>query len=439
MKRNGLKYYITTIGCQMNKSDSRRFAGRLEELGFSEASLRSEADLAVINTCGVRQSAEDRIYGLIPKIKKENPRTRILVTGCLSERKDAQRKMKEKVDLWFPIVELPELQEKIFHLFPRAEYKEGRGGERDYLKIPPKMAGDISVFIPVGNGCDNFCSYCVVPYARGGEVYRPASDILQEVHGHIRRGAKEVVLIAQNVNSYVSPEDSNFDFGDLLRKVDSIPGNFRIRFATSHPKDMQEKLTDVIAGGEKICPHIHLPVQAGDDRVLERMNRKYTARHYLYLIAEIRKKIPDVSLTTDIITGFPGETDEEFQNTKELLREASFDMAYIAQYSPRPGTAAARLEDDVPARKKKEREEELMEILRGSAYNNNLRYSGRVVRVLVEGRYRKGRWFGRTDTNKNVKIRTGKDTVLSKGEFVKVKIDRVRDLGLQGRVAAKEK
>ncbi len=429
-------YHIITIGCQMNKSDSERFASYLESLGFRGASTRPQADLVVLNTCGVRQTAEDRIYGLIPRIRRENPAVKIILTGCLSQRKDVREKIGDRVDLWLPIVDLPRLDRYLGGMFPDIKIKESDriDRDRDYLKITPKINSDFSAFVPIGNGCNNFCSYCVVPYARGREVYRPASEIVEEVKKWADQGMKEVVLIAQNVNSYISPDSQAMDFSELLKRVDEIPGYFWIRFATSHPKDMKEKLIKTIANSRKICRHIHLPAQAGDDRILEKMNRQYTIKHYKGLIESIRNNIPGASLTTDIIVGFPGETREQFQNTVDLFREVEFDMAYIARFSPRPGTAAFNLEDDVSSEEKKRREEELMKVLRRTALKNNQNYIGEGVKVLVSGRDKKGFWFGYTDTNKNVRIGSDQKTEDLTGSFCQVVITGAEDFGLSGEI-----
>jgi tRNA-2-methylthio-N6-dimethylallyladenosine synthase len=437
-----MKYYIITIGCQMNKSDSERVASCLEDKGYRRSSQRKEADLVVVNTCGVRQSAEDRVYGLIPELKKENPGARIVLTGCLSARKDVQRRLKDKIDIWLPIKELPSLGVKLESA--ENKYKEPDGNE--YLRIKPKLSSSFSSFIPIGNGCNNFCSYCVVPYARGREVYRPGEEVLKEAEDIISKGYKELTLIAQNVNSYTSSvsdteeikkyipglSSSVIDFADLLQAVSQIKKDIWIRFATSHPKDMSDKLIKVIAENKNICRHIHLPAQAGDDMILERMNRKYKAKHYRSLVDKIRRHIPGVSITTDIIVGFPGESKEQFSNTADLFKDMSFDMAYISQYSPRPQTAAASMRDDVPQGEKRAREEELMRILKETAYENNKQYIGREVDVLVEGCNKKGEYYGKTDTNKNVKIQIEGHGVVEKGEFVKVVVDKIQDFGLSG-------
>lgn len=324
------KYHIITIGCQMNKSDSERVASALEKQGYKWTDDKYGADLVVINTCGVRQSAEDRIYGFIPRIKKENPKVKIILTGCLVKRKDVKSRLKDRVDQWLPITELA----------------------NDYLKIKPKYSSEKSAFVPIGNGCDNFCSYCVVPYARGREVYRSDKDILDEVKSLVKKGYKEIILIAQNVNSYKS---GKIDFADLLKLVNNMKGDFKIKFSTSHPKDMSDRLIKTVAECQKVLKEIHLPAQSGDNEILKKMNRKYTAEHYKKIIKKILKLMPDAKISTDIIVGFPGETKKQFNNTVKLFKEVKFTQAYISRYSPRPGTAAYKLADNISAEEKKRR------------------------------------------------------------------------------------
>lgn len=404
----------------MNKADSERIANYLENLGYIE-SPRNEANLVVLTTCGVRQSAEDRIYGLIPKIKKENKKSKIILTGCLSEREDVHQRLSNQVDIWLPIKELPKLAKRL-------GFNNINTCTEDYLKLKAKYSSKISAFVPIGNGCNNFCSYCVVPYARGREVYRPADDIISEVQSLINKGYKEITLIAQNVNSYYS---ENIDFSKLLRKINELKGSFWIRFATSHPKDMSDDLISAVAECKHICNYIHLPAQAGDDEVLARMNRKYNRKHYLKLIKKIKKQIPDVFLSTDIIVGFPGETKKQFNKTKKLFKKVKYDLAYIAQYSPRYGTASYKLKDDVPAKEKKRREEELMKILRKTALKNNRKYLNKIVEVLVENKNKNGKWCGKTANFRNVKINNVKDEDVI-GKFLKVKITKIKDFGLEG-------
>ncbi len=435
----------------MNKADSERIAGYLEDLGYEWAEDRTLANLVVLTTCGVRQSAEDRIYGLIPKIKKENKNTKIILTGCLSEREDVRKRLEGKVDIWLPIKELPKLS-KLLKPTPSSS-EEGNFDDCDYLKLNPKYNSKFSAFVPIGNGCDNFCSYCVVPYARGREVYRNAHEIIEEVKNLVKNGYKEINLIAQNVNSYSScitnhvsqiTKDSkitnrNFmNFADLLRLVNDIEGDFWIRFATSHPKDMSDELIQAIADCDKICEYIHLPAQAGDNEVLKNMNRKYTIEHYKKLIDRIRDTILGVAVSTDIIVGFPGETKEQFQNTVKLFEEIKYDLAYIAQYSPRYGTKAAKMDDDVPQEEKKRREVILTEILKKTALNNNKKYIGKEVEVLIDSKSRDGFWQGKTRTYKNVRILDSSKQITDNrnllGQFIKVKIISADVFGLEGEI-----
>lgn len=409
----------------MNKADSERIAGYLDCLGFFSIENRSEADLVILTTCGVRQSAEDRIYGFIPKIKRENKNAKIILTGCLSERDDVKKRIGDRVDIWLPIKDLAKLKDLL-------EIEKPHSFEKDYLNIKPRYSSEFTVFVPIGNGCDNFCAYCVVPYARGREVYRSADKIIKEVESLVDNGCKEIVLIAQNVNSYKS---GKVDFPDLLKMVNDIPGNFWIRFATSHPKDMSDKLIKTISKCEKVCEHIHLPAQSGDNNVLKAMNRKYTISRYKNLIKKIRKYIPNASISTDIIVGFPGETRKQFANTKKLFKEVKYDLAYIAQYSPRPGTAAEMLDDNILKSEKKKREEELIKILKKTSLENNKKYIGKIVDVLIEGKNKKGEWYGKTRTYKSTKVKSKKLII---GEFTKVKITNAKDFGLEGELADKK-
>ena len=356
---NKKSYHIITIGCQMNKSDSERMASVLERRGFKWTGNKNQADLVVINTCGVRQSAEDRIYGIIPEIKRKNKKAKIMVTGCLVYRKDVKRRLKEYVDLWLPINQITNYELRITNKMPKSNI---RCDNDDYLKIVPKYQSEFSAFVPIGNGCDNLCSYCVVPYARGREVWRPAHDIITEVRGLVEKGYKEIILIAQNVNSYKSHNSQLatrnskiIDFADLLKLVNDIPGDFLIKFLTSHPKDMSAKLIKTMATCEKVLPGIHLPAQSGDNQILKKMNRQYTVEHYKKIIKTIRRLIPEVIISTDIIVGFPGETKKQFNNTVKLMKKIKFTRAYIARYTPRPGTAAYKMPDNVSREEKKRR------------------------------------------------------------------------------------
>ncbi len=446
-------FNIVVIGCQMNKSDSERITGYMELYGFKETS-REKASIVFIATCGVRQTPEDKIYGLIPEIKKQNKDVIIIITGCLSERKDVQRRLKERVDIWLPIIELPNLINKLSKKFKINNLKHEI--TNDYLNIKPKYSSKFSAFVPIGNGCNNFCTYCVVPYARGKEIYRNANEILDEIKNLIKLNYKEIILIAQNVNSYESESKSNkmINFAQLLKMVNDIPGNFWIRFSTSHPKDMSDELINTVVECKKVCKHIHLPVQAGDDEILKSMNRGYTVNHYLNLIKKIKNQesrieklnykknvfqIP-ISITTDTIVGFPNETEKQFKNTVKLYKKVGYDMSYISQFSPRFGTLAIKMDDNVSRDEKKRREEVLMDIVRKSSFKNNKEYLNKIVKVLIEGVNKKGKLFGKTESFKSIKINKKNyelrimnyEKII--GRFVDVKIIKIEDLKLYGEI-----
>jgi len=483
-----LTYHIITIGCQMNYADSERLASRLEENGYKKTDDKYGSDLVIVNTCGVRQSAENRIYGLIPKIKIMNPKVKVFLTGCLAERKDVKRRLKDYVDEWMTINKIfnppagrAGFQFSIFNQFSNLNFQINTKHVVNYLEVTPKYESKFSAFVPIGNGCDNFCSYCVVPYARGREVYRPAQEILKEVRGLVIKGYKEIILIAQNVNSYKSEKPplnlplvkgenvplltkegskGRLDFADLLKMVNDIHGDFWIRFLTSHPKDMSLKLIKTMAAGEKICRQVYLPVQAGDDAILKKMNRGYTADSYVKLVEKIRNGLndkfptrpnghssgrmtndkknavvwnPPVGITTDLIVGFPGETKKQFNNSLKLFKEIKFDMAYISEYSARPGTAAFKLKDNVSREEKRRRKNELDKILRQSALANNKKYVGKTVRVLIEKETKAGEWFAKTATGKDIKIKNYELSITNLiGKFVEVKIAGAREFCLVG-------
>ncbi len=432
MKFKNKTFHIVVIGCQMNKSDSERITGYMNLHNFKETS-REKADIVFITTCGIRQTAEDRIYGLVPQIKKDNKNVFIIITGCLSGREDVIKRLEAGVDLWLPITDLPQLAEKL-------GIKKEDKKMNNYLSILPKHNSEFSAFVPIGNGCDNFCTYCVVPYARGREVYREAEEILDEVKNLANSGYKEITLIAQNVNSYTSESKKDIkkiNFSQLLELVNDIDGDFWIRFSTSHPKDMSEELIEIVAKCNKVCKHIHLPVQAGDNEILKKMNRGYTVTHYLKLIDLIKEKLPNASITTDSIVGFPGETEEQFNNTVKLYYKVGYDMTFVSQFSPRFGTAAAKMEDNVSKEEKTRRENILLDIVQKSALKNNQHYLNKSVKVLIEGVSRKGLLFGKTDSFKVVKvnhespIKNYEDFI---GKFVDVKINEIKELSLYGKL-----
>ena len=323
----------------MNKSDSERIAAVLENIGYKQASDINGADLIVVNMCSVRQSAVDRVFGLcqkLAKLKAQNPELKTILTGCIL--KKDEKKLKE-----------------IFDDVRRQPWFDS------YVKL--KYVQSPKAYIPISNGCNNSCTYCVVPYTRGPLVCRDHREILKEAGEAIKKNVKEIWLLGQNVNDYTSPADPKIDFSQLLRLVDNIPGNFWFRFTSPHPKYFSKDLIDALARCQKFARYLNLPVQSGDNKILKKMNRPYTAEQYKNLVKKIREKIPNINLTTDAIVGFPGETKKQFENTAKLFKEIKFNLAYIAKYSSRPGTAAFRLKDNVSLKEKKRREKVLREIL----------------------------------------------------------------------------
>ena len=428
------KYFIITYGCQMNKSDSERIASVLENNGFQKASKMNEANLIVVNMCSVRQSAVDRVYGKIQnaKIKNQNEKSKckIILTGCILK-KDRER-LFQQVNLILDIKDLQNWPEKL-------GIKNQELGIKNYFEIEPKYSSFPAAYVPISTGCNNFCAYCVVPYTRGPLIHRPAEDIIKEVKELIKKGYREIWLLGQNVNSYGiqretdakqnAKQTQNINFSKLLRMVNDIPGDFWIRFTSSHPKDFSDELIKTMAECKKVTPYLNLPVQSGNDKILRKMNRNYTVQKYKNLVKKIRKKIPDIALSTDIIVAFPGETKKQFENTAKLLKEIKFDMAYIAQYSSRPGTTAIKMKDSVPQKEKKKREQILTEILKKTALEKNKKYIGKTIKVLpVE--WKKKFLFGKSFHHKTVKIRSSKKVL---GKFIKVKIIDALPWGLLGK------
>jgi len=404
--------------------------------------------------CSVRQAAIDRIFGKAQcwrKLKSKNEKLKIVLSGCVLE---ADKPKMEKIfDIIFDIKHLKELPQMLDRLTVGGKQITKKQVE-DYFSIHPKYESNFQAFMPVMTGCNNFCTYCAVPYTKGREKSRSAKDIIKEVKELIQKGYKEITLLGQNVNSYgVQTKNQKYKtqkskFADLLRKINQIPGKFWVRFLTSNPQDMSDELIRTVKECKKVCEYVHLPVQAGNNRVLKNMNRKYTRKHYFKLIEKIRKEIfisltggPGVAISTDTIVGFSGETKEQFRDTLDLYKKVDFDMAYIAQYSPRPGTVAAKMKDDVPKQEKKRREKELTKILEKTALKNNKKYLNKIVDILIE-KESKDYLFGRTRTFKLVQFKgpkslIGKPSTLGKvlGKFVKVKITSVTPWAMKGKIA----
>jgi len=423
-------YFIWTIGCQMNKAESRQIAGYLDSAGYQAATSFSHADLVVLNTCVVRQSAEDKIMGtlgLLKGLKSKRTDLQILVTGCFvnSHTQELERQFPH-VDLLF--------KPGHYHELISWGQKQGIPIEEESPRCAPDGAGMDArpcALIPIIQGCDNFCSYCIVPYRRGREVSRSAQEIVCEVQELAERGTREVTLLGQNVDSYGHDLPGHPDLADLLNELAGIDGLVRIRFLTNHPKDMSLKLIQTMASVGKVCEHLELPVQSGDNDILKAMKRGYTAERYRDLVHTVRGIIPYMSLSTDLIVGFPGETEEQFERSLSLVEEMRFDVVHVAAYSLRPGTAASReYQDDVPAEVKKERLNRIEELQTAIASELNSQLRGQEMEVLVEGR-KGGKWFGRTRSNKLVFFEDPGDWL---GQLAIVDIQKTSPWSLTGQV-----
>ncbi|MFH1192367.1 MAG: tRNA (N6-isopentenyl adenosine(37)-C2)-methylthiotransferase MiaB [bacterium] len=449
-----MNYYIQTYGCQMNKSDSERIAAVLESAGWTACSKEETADLIIVIACSVRQTAVDRVYGRAQKykeLKKKNPRLKTLLTGCVLD--SDKKKLADKFDIVCDIGKISQISNFKFLTCPNdsfrrvSSFSSGRSEHKkinyNYLTIKPKYQSNFQAYVPIMTGCNNFCSYCVVPYTRGREYSRPSKDILNEIRRLIKNDYKEIFLLGQNVNSYNDSQNKkNINFPALLRLINSIPYDFWIRFATSHPKDMTDELISAIAECEKITPYLHLPIQSGSDKILKAMNRKYTKTHYLGLIKKIKARIPNIMFSTDVIVGFPKETKKDFQETVDIFKKVKYTMAYIARYSPRAGTASYGLKNNVAPEKKAERENILTKILKKTALENNKKFIGKTVRVLVESQT-DDYCIGKTAQFINMKIKSNHSSHshLSQrgvrgdliGNFINIKILKATSFGMEGR------
>ena len=420
-------YYIWTIGCQMNISDSRRLAESLEDMGYRRASRMEEADVMVLNTCVVRQRAEDRVTGRLnslKSVKKHRPETLLVLMGCFVGQQDEHRRVREMypfVDLFLGPSETSPLLDLLKH----------KTTPQDLQAVSPRIhTSPVCAYTTIIHGCNNFCSYCIVPYRRGPEISRPITEIVAEVKDLVMNGAREVTLLGQNVDSYGQDLPDRPTLADLLEAVHDIENLWRIRFLTSHPKDMSLQLIQTAARLPKVCEHIELPFQAGDDDVLHHMNRHYTTAHYRTLIRHIREAMSIVGLATDTIVGFPGETTQQFDRTYALLEELRFDAVHVASYSPRSGTAAARWEDDVPSEEKERRRKAIETLQERIAGEINAQLLNQTVEVLVETRH-KGKWRGRTRTNKLVFFTNQRDW---KGKLAQVRVTWTGPWSMQGTV-----
>lgn len=434
----GLTYFIETYGCQMNEHDSEKLAGLLIECGYSKAESKQEADLILFNTCCVREHAEKRTFGnvgFIKELKAENPRLILGVCGCMMQQKDVAKRLFERfpfVDLVFGTHELKRFPEMLLQVLNHDRIFAVTDSDGEVIEgLPVERAEGFSTFVNIMYGCNNFCTYCIVPYVRGRERSRKPADIVEEVKSVAALGYKEVTLLGQNVNSY---SGEGTDFPALLRMVCAqVPELRRLRFMTSHPKDLSDGLIDAMAELNSLCKHIHLPVQSGSDTILKAMNRRYTSADYLKLVDKLRDKVPNVEITTDIIVGFPGETEEDFEATCELVRRVGYSNAYTFAYSPRGGTIAARMEDQIDEDIKKRRLNKLNAVLAETIPSNNDKYIGFEGEILVEGVDHRGDplLFGKLSNFKMVYVEGDEALV---GSFVNVKVDGYRFNSLFGHI-----
>ena len=418
-------YYIWTIGCQMNKADSERLAGALHGLGFRESASPKEAGVIVLNSCVVRQSAEDKVTGMITSLKplkQRDPERVVALMGCMVGPKtgDLERRY-PYVDVFMP----PQQYGPLIDLLGERFGMDVEGCLQNLAPVKPH----VTTYVPIIHGCDEFCSFCIIPYRRGRQQSRPVEDVVREVELLAQRGVREVTLLGQTVDAYGHDLPDRPDLADLLEAVHPIEGLERIRFLTSHPRFMSDRIIQAVADSPKVCEHFNLPFQAGDDEVLLNMRRSYTRDDYLRLVDRIRAAIPDVSMSTDVIVGFPGETDEQFQATLDIIRDVRFDKVHTAAYSTRPGTIAARrMEDDVPDHEKRARLQAIEELQEGIVSEINSGLLGRTVEALVDG-HNKGQWQGRTRSDKLVFFPHEADLL---GELARVRISKTGPWSLQG-------
>ena len=431
-----LKYKIITYGCQMNVHQSEKIAGILNNLNFENTFSTENADIIVFNTCCIRDNAEQRAYGNIgalKSLKKQKRNLTIVVCGCMTQQDGAAEKLRAK----FPFVNIilgTHNIDKIGDAITQYLQKKRpitliEDTSRLCEETPELRSSGTNAWIDIMYGCNNFCTYCIVPYVRGREISRPKNVIISDIKKALEDGFKEITLLGQNVNSYKDSTD-NSDFASLLRDIDKISGKFRVRFMTSHPKDYNSEITDIIKNSDKICNNIHLPVQSGSNSVLKAMNRRYTKEKYLQIIDEIRAKIPDCGITSDIMIGFPGETDQDFYDTVDLVKKADFINAFTFVYSVRQGTPAAKMIQVDPIIKQK-RITELVKIQNEISAKQSLKAVGNVYEVLCEGFSEKGEnlFCGRTDNGKLVTFEGTRDDI---GKFLKIKIDSAHASALFG-------
>lgn len=450
-----MRYFIKTFGCAMNYSDSERVAAVLERLGYQHTADEESADLLLLNTCQVKQKAEDRVFGLrknLHVLHKKNKHLKIGVTGCMVRKSSTQKNesnrdhildVMSEVDFAFRIEDLAKIPDFLKELDPGLSFKDvlDDGTLENYFKISPKKSSNYSVFVPVSTGCDKFCTYCIVPYSRGREFSRDFDEVLAECEKHVNEGAIEITLVGQTVNSYgLSFNDKKSGkfakygkspFASLLKAVDRLSekGLKRLRFTSPHPRDFFDELIDTMATLKTICPYIHMPVQSGDDRVLQRMNRNYRTKEYKEIMRKIKTRMPNCAISTDIIVGFSGEMEEEYENTLNMYKELEWDFCYLSRYSSRKGTyAEKKMKDDVSQKTKAERWHKLNNLLKEISKKKHHAFIGKQVEVLVTQQIGQT-CIGRSAEYKEVKFKSGRSLI---GQLANVKILKSGTFQLEG-------
>ena len=436
-----LKYYIETWGCQMNEEDSEKLSGMLKSIGYSKTDNLNEAGIIIYNTCCVRENAENKVFGNLGELKhlkKKNPDLIVAVCGCMMQ----QEGMADKILSKFPHVNIifgthnaykfPEYLNRV--RTEGVQVKEIFNKETEIVEgLPIDRESSVKAFVTIMYGCNNFCTYCIVPYVRGRERSRKSEDIINEIRDLVAKGYKEITLLGQNVNSYGKGLEEDIDFAKLLRKINEVEGLERIRFMTPHPKDLTKDVIMAIKECDKLCEQVHLPVQSGSNRILKKMNRHYTQESYLELVELIKKEIPGVSITTDIIVGFPGETEEDFLDTLDLVNKVQYDSAFTFIYSRRNNTPADMMLNQVPDADKHHRFDRLIKAVNESVIRKNKEFEGKTVEVLVEGPSKndESKFTGRTRNGKLVNF-SGEN--VKAGDLVNVKIVRAQPFSLIGEV-----
>jgi tRNA-2-methylthio-N6-dimethylallyladenosine synthase len=440
----GLSYYIETFGCQMNDQDSLRAGYHLTEAGCRQASSPQEADILIVNTCSIRRKAEEKAYSLLGRfraLKRKRPEVVVAVGGCVAQQEGTRLlERMPQVDFVFG----PHHVSEIGHLVNRCRTANERFAAVDHVTDSvedlecPGLSDDkgLKAYVTIMEGCDNFCSYCVVPLVRGRERSRPVRSLLEEARRLTEEGIKELTLLGQNVNAYRAPDRKGLRFPELLQAIGSLSGLCRLRFTTSHPKDLSEDLIQCFGSLAPLCEHIHLPLQSGSDSVLAAMNRGYTRSEYLDKISALRHRVPEMAVTSDMIVGFPGEGEADFRDTLDLMGRVRFDGLYSFRFSARPGTRAAVLEDTIPEVEKRRRLHAVQDLQQRISLEKNQASEGQTHEVFVEGKSRDGgRWTGRTRTNKIVNFDGPRDLI---GRFVEVRIQQGCQNSLRGTLVGRE-